>query len=53
VVEAPLLLALLANAKLDGYALCGATDSGIIRPPQLQKVTCRPLKDFTPLHCWK
>jgi tripartite-type tricarboxylate transporter receptor subunit TctC len=42
-------LALLANAKPDGYTLCGATDSGIIRVPQLQKVTYKPLKDFTPL----
>ncbi len=42
-------LALLANAKPDGYTLCGATDSGIIRVPQLQKMTYKPLKDFTPL----
>jgi tripartite-type tricarboxylate transporter receptor subunit TctC len=42
-------LALLANAKPDGYTLCGATDSGIIRVPQLQKVTYKPLKDFTPI----
>ncbi len=42
-------LALLANVKPDGYTLCGATDSGLIRAPQLQKVTYRPLKDFTPL----
>ncbi len=42
-------LALLANVKPDGYTLCGATDSGIIRVPQLQKVTYKPLKDFTPL----
>lgn len=42
-------LALLANAKPDGYTLCGATDSGIIRVPQMQKVTYKPLKDFTPL----
>jgi tripartite-type tricarboxylate transporter receptor subunit TctC len=42
-------LALLANARPDGYTLCGATDSGIIRVPQLQKVTYKPMKDFTPL----
>ncbi len=42
-------LALLANAKPDGYTLCGATDSGIIRVPQLQKMTYKPLKDFTPI----
>jgi len=42
-------LALLANVKPDGYTLCGATDSGLVRAPQLQKVTYRPLKDFTPL----
>jgi tripartite-type tricarboxylate transporter receptor subunit TctC len=42
-------LALLANVKPDGYTLCGATDSGIIRAPQMQKVTYKPLKDFTPL----
>lgn len=42
-------LALLANAKPDGYTLASATDSGIVRAPQLQKVTYKPLKDFTPL----
>lgn len=42
-------LALIANAKPDGYTLCAATDSGIIRAPQLQKVTYKPLKSFTPI----
>jgi tripartite-type tricarboxylate transporter receptor subunit TctC len=40
-------LALLANAKPDGYTLCGANDSGIVRVPQLQKMTYKPLKSFT------
>jgi tripartite-type tricarboxylate transporter receptor subunit TctC len=42
-------LALIANAKPDGYTLCSGTDSGIVRAPQLQKVTYKPLKSFTPL----
>jgi tripartite-type tricarboxylate transporter receptor subunit TctC len=39
--------ALVANAKPDGYTLCCGTDSGIVRVPQLQKVTYAPLKSFT------
>jgi tripartite-type tricarboxylate transporter receptor subunit TctC len=42
-------LALLSKAKPDGYTLCYATDSSIVRNPQLQKVQFAPLKDFTPL----
>jgi len=42
-------LALLANAKPDGYTLASATDSAIVRQPQFQKVTYKPLKSFTPL----
>ena len=42
-------LALLANAKPDGYTLCGVPNTGIIRAPQFQKVTYKPLKSFTPL----
>ena len=42
-------LALLANAKPDGYTLCGATHGGIVRQPQAQKMTYKPLKSFTPL----
>jgi tripartite-type tricarboxylate transporter receptor subunit TctC len=41
--------ALVANAKPDGYTLCLGTDSGIVRVPQLQKVTYSPLKSFTPI----
>ena len=42
-------LALLANTKPDGYTLCGATHGGIVRQPQAQKMTFKPLKSFTPL----
>lgn len=42
-------LALLANAKPDGYTLCGVPNTGIIRAPQFQKVTYKPLKSFTPI----
>ena len=42
-------LALVANAKPDGYMLCAATSTGIVRAPQMQKVTYRPLKAFTPI----
>jgi len=42
-------LALVSNAKPDGYTLCSGTDSAIVRQPQFQKVTYKPLKSFTPL----
>jgi tripartite-type tricarboxylate transporter receptor subunit TctC len=42
-------VAVVANAKPDGYTLCGATTSGIIRSPLMQKVTYKPLKSFTPI----
>jgi tripartite-type tricarboxylate transporter receptor subunit TctC len=44
-----LALALLANAKPDGYTLCGTPSTQIVRAPQFQKVTYKPLKSFTPL----
>ena len=42
-------LALVAAAKPDGYTLCGATSTGVVRAPQMQKVTYKPLKSFTPI----
>jgi len=42
-------LALVANAKPDGYTLCAGTSTGIVRAPQMQKVTYKPLKSFTPI----
>jgi tripartite-type tricarboxylate transporter receptor subunit TctC len=42
-------LALIANAKPDGYTLCGATHGGIVRQPQAQKVPYKPLASFTPI----
>jgi tripartite-type tricarboxylate transporter receptor subunit TctC len=42
-------LAILANAKPDGYTLGGATHGGIVRQPQAQKVPYKPLKSFTPI----
>lgn len=44
-----LALANIANAKPDGYMLCQAASTGIVRAPQLQKVTYKPLKSFTPI----
>ncbi len=41
--------ALVANAKPDGYTLCGGVSTGIVRAPQMQKVTFKPLKSFTPI----
>jgi tripartite-type tricarboxylate transporter receptor subunit TctC len=41
--------ALVANAKPDGYTLCGGVSTGIVRAPQMQKVTFKPLKSFAPL----
>ncbi|RJR46259.1 MAG: tripartite tricarboxylate transporter substrate binding protein [Desulfobacteraceae bacterium] len=42
-------LGVLANEKPDGYTLCGATTSGLIRSPLMQKVIYKPLKSFTPI----
>ena len=42
-------LALVANAKPDGYTLCAGTSTGVVRAPQMQKVTYKPLKSFTPI----
>lgn len=42
-------LSLVANAKPDGYTLAGATSVSVVRGPQLQKVTFKPLKSFTPV----
>jgi tripartite-type tricarboxylate transporter receptor subunit TctC len=44
-----LALANIANAKPDGYIICQAASTGIVRAPQLQKVTYKPLKSFTPI----
>jgi tripartite-type tricarboxylate transporter receptor subunit TctC len=41
--------ALVANVKPDGYTLVGGVSTGIVRAPQMQKVTFKPLKSFTPL----
>lgn len=42
-------LAILANAKPDGYTLGHATHGGLVRQPQTLKVTYKPLKSFTPI----
>ncbi len=42
-------LANVANAKPDGYTLSQAGSTGIVRTPQIQKVTYRPLRSFTPI----
>jgi tripartite-type tricarboxylate transporter receptor subunit TctC len=44
-----LALANVANAKPDGYTICQAASTGIVRAPQIQKVTYKPLKSFTPI----
>jgi tripartite-type tricarboxylate transporter receptor subunit TctC len=44
-----LALANIANAKPDGYTLCQAASTGIVRAPQMQKVPYKPLKSFTPI----
>jgi tripartite-type tricarboxylate transporter receptor subunit TctC len=44
-----LALAQVANAKPDGYTLCQAGSTGIVRTPQIQKVTYKPLASFTPI----
>lgn len=40
---------LLANAKPDGYTICSVPTTAIVRVPQFQKMTYKPLKSFTPL----
>jgi len=40
-------LAVLAGDKPDGYTLCAATSTGIMRVPQTRKVTYKPLASFT------
>jgi tripartite-type tricarboxylate transporter receptor subunit TctC len=42
-------LAILANAKPDGYTLCVTQNVSIIDAPLLQKVTFKPLASFTPI----
>lgn len=42
-------LAVVANAKPDGYTLCGAPTPSIIDTPLMQKVPFKPLKSFTPI----
>ncbi len=44
-----LALANVANAKPDGYTICQAASTGIVRAPQMQKMTYKPLKSFTPI----
>ncbi len=44
-----LALAMVANAKPDGYTLCCTPSDAIIYTPQLQKVPFKPLKSFTPI----
>ncbi|MCG6535975.1 MAG: tripartite tricarboxylate transporter substrate binding protein [Syntrophales bacterium LBB04] len=42
-------LAMVAAAKPDGYTLCGASSTPMIRAPLLQKVPFKPLGSFTPI----
>ncbi len=42
-------LAVLANAKPDGYTLATTQNVSIIDTPLMQKVTYKPLKSFTPI----
>jgi tripartite-type tricarboxylate transporter receptor subunit TctC len=44
-----LALAQVAIAKRDGYTLAQAGSTAIVRAPQLQKVTYKPLASFTPI----
>ena len=44
-----LALAQVAIAKPDGYTLAQAGSTAIVRAPQLQKVTYKPLASFTPI----
>ena len=42
-------LAVVANAKPDGYTLCASPNVAIVDTPLMQKVPFKPLKSFTPL----
>lgn len=42
-------LALIANAKPDGYMLAAAPNVSVVDTPLMQKVTFKPLKSFTPI----
>jgi tripartite-type tricarboxylate transporter receptor subunit TctC len=42
-------LALVANARPDGYTLCAAPNVAIVDTPLMQKVPFKPLKSFAPL----
>jgi len=42
-------MAILANAKPDGYTVCAAPTDAIIYTPLMQKVPFMPLKSFTPI----
>ena len=42
-------LSVVATAKPDGYTLCAASTTPMIRTPLLQKVPFKPLASFTPL----
>jgi tripartite-type tricarboxylate transporter receptor subunit TctC len=42
-------LALVANAKPDGYTICAAPTDSIVYGPLVQKVPFKPLKSFTPI----
>jgi tripartite-type tricarboxylate transporter receptor subunit TctC len=42
-------LALVANAKPDGYTICSAPTASLVYVAMLQKVNFKPLKSFTPL----
>ena len=44
-----LALAVVANAKPDGYTLCAAPNVSMIDTALIQKVTFKPLKSFTPI----
>ena len=43
-----LALAVVATQKPDGYTLCAATATGIVRAPMMQKVPYKPLKELYP-----
>ena len=42
-------LAILANAKPDGYTICCSPSDGVVYVPLVQKVTYKPLKSLTPV----
>jgi tripartite-type tricarboxylate transporter receptor subunit TctC len=42
-------MGIVANAKPDGYTLCGAPNVSMIDTALMQKVTFKPLKSFTPI----